>query len=106
MSRPFRSVATALADWPRIDGVLRELGPFAECSMCQKEVTLGRRERAEWTTVMYGNKPTCFNHATDLEELHNNARYAEAAMRNLGMAAHEEREEESEDAETDDPRGT
>jgi len=106
MSGPFRSVTTVMADWPQIEGVLRELGQFAECSMCDKDVRLGLKDQPEWTTVRYGGKPVCIDHARDLKELTRNKRYADAAMETLGRLAHEEREEESGDAETDDPCGT
>lgn len=99
MTRPFRSIATALAEWPQIDGVLRELTPFAECSMCQKDVKLGRREKPEWTTVSYRREPTCIDHAFDLKELTEKARYAKAAMDTLARVAHDEREDEEEEPE-------
>lgn len=93
MSGPFRSLATSLVMWPKVEGVLRTIGPFTQCEMCEKDERLGGKE-AEWTTVYYANKPTCIFHANTINELRRKARYARTAQENLERAAQKEREDE------------
>lgn len=80
MSDPFRSLTTTLFDWPQVEGVLREIGEFKPCSMCEKEVKLGRLGQPEFSNVHYGGEPTCLVHARLLPELHRKARYSRAVL--------------------------
>jgi len=98
MSDPFRSMASTLADWPIVEGELREIGVFARCSMCERDIEAGSGKGATWTTVYYNHKPVCFEHAHELPELRRKARYARAAMKKslelMGRVAHDERKDE------------
>ena len=70
MSDPFRSMTATLFSWPQVDGVLREIGEFKPCSMCEREVQLGTSGAAEYSNVHYGKEPTCLAHAKLLLGLH------------------------------------
>ena len=81
MTDAFRSLTMTLMDWPIVDGVLREIGRFEPCSMCEKDRRLGvRDEAAEYTNVHYGGEPTCLHHAKQLPELHRKAGYVQAVL--------------------------
>jgi hypothetical protein len=79
-SDPFRSMASTLQGWPKVEGELREIGFFARCSMCQRSIEAGDKVELNWTTVYYNHKPVCFEHALELPELRRKARYANAAL--------------------------
>ena len=79
MSDPFRSMATSLFHWPVVEGVLRELGKFEPCTMCQRDAGIAEGAYVEHSNVHYGGKATCYFHARQLPELHHKAGYAKAA---------------------------